>query len=193
MATQGSSVTKASVINTFTANVRNAIRGEIVWDSANNPNSPNSRSTVSGGLSGQVTGGLQNDTPSAGEATSGLPGSVIDASDIWSLFVTYTNYYSRVRKVRFRIRYRSDSGYTTDFDQTQVASLSGSYVQSSIANPADASRPDATESIDASDLDTLTTYLKNAWNGKRDTIVSILPDTCHSSCHSSCHGSRGRR
>ena len=193
MATQGTNITKASVINTFTANVRTAIRNEIVWDSGNNPNSPNSRSTVSGGLSGQVTGGLQTGSPSAGEATSGLPGSIVDASDIWSLFVGYTNYYSRVRKVRFRIRYRSDSGYTTDFDQTQVTSLSGSYAQSSISNPADASRPDATESIDASDLDTLTTYLKNQWNTKRDNTVSVLPDTCHSSCHSSFHSSRGRR
>ncbi len=144
-----------------------------------------------------------------GGTTSGKPigisgsninavGDIITASNIYNTLVTETAAFSNIRNLRALLFVEGDGGNTGSrptpgyvYDNTQVAYLNSSYLQS-VGSP-DASGVSSGNTATSSGLETFFANLQSAYNTARATTQTIQINVCHASCHSSCHSSRGRR
>lgn len=146
---------------------------------------------------GNYFGGSTSGRPigiSGGNIGSGL----IVASNIYNTLVNETSAYTSIRNLRALLFVDGGGGNTGSrptpgyvFDQTAVAYMNGSYLQS-IGSPGNAG---VAAGVTASDenLESFFNNLRNSYNSARSSTVTVQINVCHASCHSSCHGSRSRR
>jgi hypothetical protein len=142
-----------------------------------------------------------------GGTTSGRPigisggnigSGVITASNIYNTLVNETAAYTSIRNLRAILFVDGAGGNTGSrptpgviYDQTAVAYMNGSYLQS-IGTPANNGVASGNVAS-ATNLESFFNTLRSTYNSARGSTVTIQVNVCHASCHSSCHGSRSRR
>lgn len=199
MATLTNPVTAQNIVDRFEEWVPDHANAGIVWGTNNNPEYSGVEVTLDASFGG-TTDGLSMSAD--GDDIKADGSELIDADAIYNALVTETNRYTSIRKLRARLNVTGTSGesnldkgpigtYGIVYDETNVAYLSSNYLQT-ITNP-DNANVEAGELIDDTNLETLFSNFRSAYNTKRDVTITLTRDVCHASCHSSCHGSRGRR
>ncbi|MFP5459469.1 MAG: hypothetical protein ACLGG7_12105 [Bacteriovoracia bacterium] len=129
-------------------------------------------------------------------------GSLLSATDLASLFMTYAWHLTSIRRARLTRLNTNDGVATNELISDGITTLSSAYAMPIVnfndavqaaPNPLAALQPSnvATEAA----LDALINRLASVCANHRPNLVnlSICHGSCHSSCHGSCHGSRGRR
>lgn len=129
-------------------------------------------------------------------------GSLLSATDLASLFMTYAWHLTSIRRARLT-RLNTNNGVVTNVLLSNgITSLSGAYTMpvasfngavQAAPNPLASLQPSAVATEAA--LNALINRLASVCASHRPSLVnlSICHGSCHSSCHGSCHGSRGRR
>jgi len=175
MATVGTVVTKANIIDDFVSAVMVPEQTRTRWHATNRP-------TYIADVLVDASVGMAN--PTATDFTE-----AITASNIVSVLRDYAYQTTRVRLVRAGIYYEFPAGPGTIDEQVAYAHLNDTYLRT---NPLSVSGPAVNDIITADPLNTFYTSLRLASN--TDTYGDIIDlRICHSSCHSACHSSRGRR
>lgn len=192
MATLDNPITPQNIVDRFADFVRDTANAGIVWGTDAEPFEEFDETLFGGSTSGRGLG--------INAATLSLQtGEIIIADIIHDQLVNETNEFTRIKKINAKLNVTGGGGNTGTrptagvvIDQTEVAHMKSTYVSAIPVIP-EGSRPNAGETIDASDLEAFFDRLKLEYNSKRNDTTVIQVDVCHASCHSSCHGSRGRR
>lgn len=188
MTTQGSNITKENIVEQFKT-VMSQYNDGIVWHSGDHPFTPTSSNNysninpVSGSSDGYDLSNIEDD----------ISDSNITAASLVTIFQNYATLLSRIRRARL-IRYygiNSNSRGRIDYDQTNIASLSSTYEDTSIpiAIRSSLSNIASGRNVSAQSLDEFINVLSTTVNTWRTTTQQFEEFYCHSSCHSSCHGS----
>lgn len=194
MVTLTSPVTTQNIVDRFTDYVTYTANTGIVWGTNSLPTFEGTTvvdSTYFGGTtSGKPIGITGN--------SIGASGSNIIALNIYNTLLNETNAYTSIRNLRAILFVDGGGGNTGSrpspgsvFDQTSVAYLSSTYLQS--INTTNLQQPTAGSNITTSGLETFFANLTTQYQAARASTVTVQTNVCHASCHSSCHGSRGRR
>jgi hypothetical protein len=178
-------ITKQSVIDIYNTRVRDNGLAAFTVDSGSNPGSTRIKTAKLG----------PGTFPQPG--TAQLNTTLIDGSNINTVFYEYARYLSTIRPIRHGYivdNFSPNTAETTTDDTNTNADLIDSEYKNNSAVPSTiASRPQATQTVDLSDLqgfaDDVWGSLVSAFNSYSRVDLRV----CHGSCHSSCHGSRGRR
>jgi len=194
MATVGTVITKANIIDDFVSAVMAPEQTRTRWHLFNKPTydyvigADNSTPYV--GPYPVIQDVLVDPSISMANPTAENFTEAITASNIVSVLRDYAYGTTRVRLVRAGIFYQYSGGAPGTFgEQVGYAHLNDTYLRT---NPLSVSGPAANNIITASALNTFYTSLRLAAN--TDTYGDIIDlRICHTSCHSNCHSSRGRR
>lgn len=185
------------MINDFNSIVITARNNAILWSTSaaiDDPFYPQlSQGTLVTNLSDTDPLGPQN---TASLATSDLA-NLVQASDIFNVFVGRANQAARIRNVRLlkylnRSGYASGNGYNLVYDQTKIGSMNSSYSSNWVTTDFN-TLPVYGDLITASNLDTFVSAIYQKVYAQAVTRATFYEYYCHSSCHNSCHSSRGRR
>lgn len=188
MATLTSPVRTQNIVDRFADYVTATSSSGISWGTNAVPFSEFNSAEFGGTTSGRSIG------ISGGNIGSG----VITASNIYNTLVNETAAYTSIRNLRAILFVDGDGGNTGSrptpgviYDQTAVAYMNGSYLQS-IGTPANNGVASGNVAS-ATNLESFFDTLRSSYNSARGSTVTIQVNVCHASCHSSCHGSRSRR
>lgn len=150
-----------------------------------------------GEFDGNNFGGTTSGRP-IGISGGNIGSGVITASNIYNTLVNETAAYTSIRNLRAILFVDGGGGNTGSrptpgviYDQTAVAYMNGSYLQS-IGTPANNGVASGNV-VSAVNLESFFDTLRSSYNSARGSTVTIQVNVCHASCHSSCHGSRSRR
>jgi hypothetical protein len=150
-----------------------------------------------GEFDGNNFGGTTSGRP-IGISGGNIGSGVITASNIYNTLVNETAAYTSIRNLRAILFVDGGGGNTGSrptpgviYDQTAVAYMNGSYLQS-IGTPANNGVASGNVAS-ATNLESFFNTLRSSYNSARGSTVTIQVNVCHASCHSSCHGSRSRR
>jgi hypothetical protein len=150
-----------------------------------------------GEFDGNNFGGTTSGRP-IGISGGNIGSGVITASNIYNTLVNETAAYTSIRNLRAILFVDGGGGNTGSrptpgviYDQTAVAYMNGSYLQS-IGTPANNGVASGNVAS-ATNLESFFNTLRSTYNSARGSTVTIQVNVCHASCHSSCHGSRSRR
>jgi hypothetical protein len=150
-----------------------------------------------GEFDGNNFGGTTSGRP-IGISGDNIGSGVITASNIYNTLVNETAAYTSIRNLRAILFVDGGGGNTGSrptpgviYDQTAVAYMNGSYLQS-IGTPANNGVASGNVAS-ATNLESFFNTLRSTYNSARGSTVTIQVNVCHASCHSSCHGSRSRR
>lgn len=150
-----------------------------------------------GEFDGNNFGGTTSGRP-IGISGGNIGSEVITASNIYNTLVNETAAYTSIRNLRAILFVDGGGGNTGSrptpgviYDQTAVAYMNGSYLQS-IGTPANNGVASGNV-VSAVNLESFFDTLRSSYNSARGSTVTIQVNVCHASCHSSCHGSRSRR
>ena len=150
-----------------------------------------------GEFDGNNFGGTTSGRP-IGISGGNIGSGVITASNIYNTLVNETAAYTSIRNLRAILFVNGAGGNTGSrptpgviYDQTAVAYMNGSYLQS-IGTPANNGVASGNVAS-ATNLESFFNTLRSSYNSARGSTVTIQVNVCHASCHSSCHGSRSRR
>jgi len=150
-----------------------------------------------GEFDGNNFGGTTSGRP-IGISGGNIGSGVITASNIYNTLVNETAAYTSIRNLRAILFVDGAGGNTGSrptpgviYDQTAVAYMNGSYLQS-IGTPANNGVASGNVAS-ATNLESFFNTLRSTYNSARGSTVTIQVNVCHASCHSSCHGSRSRR
>ena len=178
-------VTKQSIVNIYTSRIKTPATALFTTDSGNNP------------------GPTRIDTTKLGTGVFPAPGTaqfnttLIDGSQINTVFYTYARFITTIRRVRHGFivdNFKPNTAPTTTDDTSENADLvDGTYKDDSLVPASGIAGTPGTG--DLISLANLQTYADNVLNKGNDGLLAARVDlrVCHSSCHNSCHGSRGRR
>jgi len=150
-----------------------------------------------GEFDGNNFGGTTSGRP-IGISGGNIGSGVITASNIYNTLVNETAAYTSIRNLRAILFVDGGGGNTGSrptpgviYDQTAVAYMNGSYLQS-IGTPANNGVASGNVAS-ATNLESFFNTLRSTYNSARGSTVTIQVNVCNASCHSSCHGSRSRR
>lgn len=150
-----------------------------------------------GEFDGNNFGGTTSGRP-IGISGGNIGSGVITASNIYNTLVNETAAYTSIRNLRAILFVDGGGGNTGSrptpgviYDQTAVAYMNGSYLQS-IGTPANNGVASGNV-VSSVNLESFFDTLRSSYNSARGSTVTIQVNVCHASCHSSCHGSRSRR
>ena len=194
-------IKKTDIVSNFNTYVKSTANTGIVWYANNKPFTDFDSGTY---LTGTIAGMTSN------LDTTDLPGSTINALDIYNALLTETNRYTSIRKMRARLNVTGNGNtYTTGssspanctkgiiYDETEKAYMPDGYntsVISSVSKHGTTAGSKIYDGAGAEDgLDDLYSAMKTAYIAKHDIVYTVTVSVCHCSCHSNCHGSRGRR
>lgn len=188
MASLTNPVRKQNIVDRFADYVAANANASIVWGTNSKPFSEMSTSEFGGTTAGRAIGINGNN----------ISGTQITAANIRSVLEAETAAYTNMRNLRARLNVTGGGGNTGSrptagivYDRTRKAHLNTSR-RAGIGTPNNAGVTSG-EQVDDSNLETYFSNLRTAYQGVRDSTVTITVNVCHASCHSSCHGSRGRR
>lgn len=188
MATLTSPVGKQNIVDRFADYVVANANASIVWGTNALPFTEMDSAEFGGTTAGR----------GIGINGASITGTVITASTIRTVLQAETATYTNMRNLRAVLNVTGGGGNNGTrptagivFDQTSKAHLNTSY-RAGIGTPNNAGVA-AGQQVDSSNLETYFSNLRAAYQGVRDTTVTIQTDVCHASCHSSCHSNRGRR
>ena len=180
MATLTNNINPQNIVDRFADYVTATAGAGISWGANALPFSQFSPANFGGTTAGRPIG-------ITGPSISPVGGK-ITASNIYDTLVIETARYTSIRNLRAILNL---TGSGTQFDQTAVAYMNSTYLQS-IGSPANAGVASG-NSISSSNLESLFNNLRTSYSNARSATTTITVTVCHTSCHSSCHGSRGRR
>ena len=180
MATLTNNINSQNIVDRFADYVTATAGAGISWGANALPFSQFSPANFGGTTAGRPIG-------ITGPSISPVGGK-ITASNIYDTLVIETARYTSIRNLRAILTL---TGSGTQFDQTAVAYMNSTYLQS-IGSPANAGVASG-NSISSSNLESLFNNLRTSYSNSRSATTTITVTVCHTSCHSSCHGSRGRR
>ena len=180
MATLTNNINSQNIVDRFADYVTATAGAGISWGANALPFSQFSPANFGGTTAGRPIG-------ITGPSISPVGGK-ITASNIYDTLVIETARYTSIRNLRAILNL---TGSGTQFDQTAVAYMDSTYLQS-IGSPANAGVASG-NSISSSNLESLFNNLRTSYSNARSATTTITVTVCHTSCHSSCHGSRGRR
>jgi len=180
MATLTNNINSQNIVDRFADYVTATAGAGISWGANALPFSQFSPANFGGTTAGRPIG-------ITGPSISPVGGK-ITASNIYDTLVIETARYTSIRNLRAILNL---TGSGTQFDQTAVAYMNSTYLQS-IGSPANAGVASG-NSISSSNLESLFNNLRTSYSNARSATTTITVTVCHTSCHSSCHGSRGRR
>jgi hypothetical protein len=188
MATLTSPVRTQNIVDRFADYVTATSASGISWGTNAYPFAEFDGNNFGGTTSGRPIG------ISGGNIGSG----VITASNIYNTLVNETAAYTSIRNLRAILFVIGSGGNTGSrptpgviYDQTAVAYMNGSYLQS-IGTPANNGVASGNVAS-ATNLESFFNTLRSTYNSARGSTVTIQVNVCHASCHTSCHGSRSRR
>jgi hypothetical protein len=190
MATLNNPINPQNIVDRFADYVVSTANAGIVWGTNVSP-FPEFNTAEFGGTTSGKSIGISGSNINA-------VGDTITAVNIYNALVNETSAFSNIRNLRALLFVEGDGGNTGSrptpgyvYDNTQVAYLNSSYLQS-VGSP-DAAGVSSGNTATSSGLETFFANLQSAYNTARATTQTIQVNVCHASCHSSCHGSRGRR
>lgn len=136
--------------------------------------------------------------------STGIPGTEVNASQIFTALSTRTRQMTRIRFAVMRLEVtgrgitKTESGIThlsAAYEQTLPSTSSADVVSGFIItrNGLDGTVTQGGNPNGTTFSDGLFQNLRRSWESRRNTSITLTHTICHSSCHNSCHGSRGRR
>ena len=190
MATLNNPINPQNIVDRFADYVVSTANAGIVWGTDVSP-FPEFNTAEFGGTTSGKSIGISGSNINA-------VGDTITAANIYNALVNETSAFSNIRNLRALLFVEGDGGNTGSrptpgyvYDNTQVAYLNSSYLQS-VGSP-NAAGVSSGNTATSSGLETFFANLQSAYNTTRASTATIQVNVCHASCHSSCHGSRGRR
>lgn len=189
MATLTSPVQKQNLIDRFADYVRDTANFGISWGTNAYPFAEFSQTSIFGG----TTAGKALEVSAAS-----ITDSEITAQTIYDTLLAETRRYTKIRSMRAVLFVDGGGGNTGSrpnpgiiYDQTAVAYLNDTYIQTITANKDNVVTGNT---ITSAGLESMFTNMRTAYTSARNTSAGTFQtNVCHASCHSSCHGSRGRR
>lgn len=186
MATSGTNITKATVVDSFNGSVTNPLNAVISWHIGSYPMYPGgaaSGSYQSGSPGTGILGGSSN----AGMSATDIPDTVVTASTIVNAYRYYAGLSSRVRSVRYIKYYNNNGSWGAFYDGTAYMNYSSNFV-----NPADPGTVAQGGQISAPTLNALIKNMYDQAVTYKDTTVTYSEYWCHYNCHNN-YGARSRR
>jgi len=190
MATLNNPINPQNIVDRFADYVVSTANAGIVWGTDVSPFVEFNTAEFGGTTSGKAIGISGSNINAVGDT--------ITATNIYNTLVNETATFSNIRNLRALLFVEGGGGNTGSrptpgyvYDNTQVAYLNSSYLQS-VGSPS-ASDVSSGNSVTSSGLETFFVNLQSAYNTTRAATATIQVNVCHASCHSSCHSSRGRR
>jgi hypothetical protein len=190
MATLNNPINPQNIVDRFADYVVATGNSGIVWGTNSVPFGEMSTSYFGGTTSGKSIGISGSNIDAVGD--------IITAVNIYNALVTETATFTNIRNLRALLFVEGGGGNTGTrptpgyvYDNTQVAYLNSSYLQS-VGSP-NAAGVSSGNTATSSGLETFFANLRSAYNTTRATTATIQINVCHASCHASCHGSRSRR
>lgn len=181
-------VNKQNIVNRFADYVVANANASIAWGIGAKPFTEMPDAEFGGGTGGRTIG----------ISGANIGGTLITAATIRTVLEAETAAYTNMRNLRAVLNVTGGGGNNGSrptagiiFDQTAKSHLNTGR-RAGIGTPNNAGVT-AGQTASAANLETYFSNLRSAYQGVRDTTVTVQVDVCHASCHSSCHGSRGRR
>lgn len=194
---QGSNITKNNMINDFNSIVITGRNNLVFWSTDSASDNPFYPQNSQGTLVTSISDTNPLGPGSTASITAGDLQNVVQATDVFNVFIGRANQAARIRTVRLikylnRTGFASGNGYNNVYDQTKIGSMNSRFSSNFLASEFNIV-PAFDQLIDASDLDNFVTSISQKVTSQSNVRVTFSEYYCHSSCHNSCHSSRGRR
>lgn len=205
MASLTNPVNAINIVDRFIDYVRSTARTGVTWGTNDLPVYAPGTAYAKTVIPSSAMGGPNNGDPAPNIfIVDAVPGSVINAFNIFNYLNFFTFEYCIIRNVRALLTVTGAGGNIGSmpvagdvFDVTRVAYFSTRGIQAGLSvnyvTPVSGGVA-ANQVISAAEMEAFLNRCRAAYNNfARNQTYLYNPIICHASCHSSCHFARGRR